>query len=353
MDILNYCFRRSREKIVKEYRLLMYYYELWEVLMAQFEYQGLPDTLPQEWIEAILLTNGTVGIGEYEGALYAAAGSYQGAINGYMPENYIAVIPSLGDMEGEAQASGAYDIKGAPNSTIVVGWNNASYTPELELIDVAQALCEGRTSEDINVIFSRLLRIPVVKDSKAKAVVESAIKAILEGKIEAVSSSLNLDELLNEGQQLEFLDLVDVKDVDKLQYLNQYMDNILKRFMRRHGFSMNITTKMAQQTNAEMHGADDYSMIYPMTQLKYRKQMCDNINRIFGEKYGINVSVEFSPLLKNAYDKVMNYIPDELNEKSVMTEPEEAEAIESEVKKDDEETNSDNGEAPDSESGSA
>ncbi|MBO7551346.1 MAG: hypothetical protein J6T62_07475 [Fibrobacter sp.] len=328
---------------------MMYYYQLWEIVMNQFEYKGLPESLPAEWIEAILLTNGTVGIGEYKGKLYAAAGSYMGDINGYIPSEYIAVIPAIGDMEGEAKASGAYDIKGKPNDTIVVGWNNTGYTPEFELLDTAQALCEGRTSEDINVIFSRLLRIPVVSDSKAKAVVESAIRSILKGDIEAVASSLKFDDLLEGQKQLEFLDLVDVKDVDKLQYLNQYMDNILKRFMRRHGFSMNITNKLAQQTNAEMHGADSFSMIYPLIQLKYRKQMIDNLNRIFGEKYGFEASVEFSELLKNEYDKVINYIPDELNEKEVMTDTDEQLSIEEKEGENNEE-DSDNSKASDSDS---
>lgn len=328
---------------------MMYYYQLWEIVMNQFEYKGLPESLPAEWIEAILLTNGTVGIGEFNGKLYAAAGSYMGDINGYIPSDYIAVIPAIGDMEGEAEASGAYDIKGKPNDTIVVGWNNTGYTPEFELLDTAQALCEGRTSEDINVIFSRLLRIPVVSDSKAKAVVESAIRSILKGDIEAVASSLKFDDLLEGQKQLEFLDLVDVKDVDKLQYLNQYMDNILKRFMRRHGFSMNITNKLAQQTNAEMHGADSFSMIYPLIQLKYRKQMIDNLNRIFGEKYDFTASVEFSELLKNEYDKVINYIPDELNEKEIMTDTDEQLSIEEKEGEQNEE-DSDNNESTDSES---
>ena len=186
-------------------------------------------------------------------------------------------------------------------------------------------------------------------DSKAKAVVESAIRSILKGDIEAVASSLKFDDLLEGQKQLEFLDLVDVKDVDKLQYLNQYMDNILKRFMRRHGFSMNITNKLAQQTNAEMHGADSFSMIYPLIQLKYRKQMIDNLNKIFGEKYGFTASVEFSELLKNEYDKVINYIPDELNEKEIMTDTDEQLSIEEKEGEENEE-DSDNSKTSDSDS---
>lgn len=320
--LYEYCFARAKERcaVMKEYRLLMYYIELWQVLMSQFEYEGLPESLPAEWIEGILISNGSVGIGERDGTLYCAAGGYIGQINGYLPERYVAQVPAIGQITGEAESPAAYDISGEPGKTIVVGWNNASHTPDFDLMDTAAALTEGRTSEDLNVIFSRFLRIPIARTSKEKAIFESAIKAVLEGRIEAVTSEIkSLSEIVNEtDEQVQFLDLVDVKEVDKLQYLNQYMDNMLKRFMRRHGCSMNITNKLAQQTNAEMHGADDYSMIYPVQQLHYRELMIDDLNRIFGEKYGFHASVRFSEILKNNYDKVVNYIPDELNEKGIV-----------------------------------
>lgn len=320
--LYEYCFARAKErcKVIKEYRLLMYYIELWQVLMSQFVYDGLPDSLPAEWIEGILISNGSVGIGERDGNLYCAAGGYIGQINGYLPEKYVAQVPAIGQITGEAESPAAYDISGKPGETIVVGWNNASHTPDFDLMDTAAALTEGRTSEDINVIFSRLLRIPIARTSKEKAIFESAINAILDGRVEAISSDIkSLSEIVNEcDEQVQFLDLVDVKDVDKLQYLNQYMDNQLKRFMRRHGCSLNITNKLAQQTNAEMHGADDYSMIYPLQQLHYRELMISDLNRIYGDKYGFNASVRFSDILKNTYDKVINYVPDELNERGIV-----------------------------------
>ena len=320
--LYEYCFSRAKERcaVMKEYRLLMYYIELWQVLMSQFEYEGLPESLPAEWIEGILISNGSVGIGERDGTLYCAAGGYIGQINGYLPEKYVAQVPAIGQITGDAESPAAYDISGEPGKTIVVGWNNASHTPDSDLMDTAAALTEGRTSEDLNVIFSRFLRIPIARTSKEKAIFESAIKAVLEGRIEAVTSEIkSLSEIVNEtDEQVQFLDLVDVKEVDKLQYLNQYMDNQLKRFMRRHGCSMNITNKLAQQTNAEMHGADDYSMIYPMQQLHYRELMISDLNRIYGEKYGFTASVRFSEILKNNYDKVVNYVPDELNEKGIV-----------------------------------
>jgi GrpB-like predicted nucleotidyltransferase (UPF0157 family) len=150
-----------------------------------------------------------------------------------------------------------------------------------------------------------------------------------------------LQTAVNGVPDRQFLDLIDVKDVDKLQYLNQYHDNILKRFMQRHGHAMQITSKLAQQTNAEMHGADDISMTIPLQELKYRKKLAEMLNKY----YELNVSVDFGELLKNNYDRIVNYVPDELNEKNVVSD--DVDTVESEVENN-ETTDSDNSEDTDS-----
>ena len=242
----------------------------------------------------------------------------------------------IGTLDGQAVSPGIYDTDNIGDKPIVVGWNNALMSPDIDIYDTAHTLAENRTSEDINLIFSRLLRIPIARNSKEKAIIDSAIKAIIDGKIEAVASDIkDLQTAVNGVPDRQFLDLIDVKEVDKLQYLNQYHDNILKRFMQRHGHAMQITSKLAQQTNAEMHGADDISMIVPLQELKYRKKLAEMLNKY----YELDVSVEFGELLKNNYDRIVNYVPDELNEKNVVSD--DVDTVESEVEND-EKTDSDN-----------
>ena len=311
-------FKSHKAKFTKDYRTAIYWLYLWQGALNAFEYKGLPDSLPAEYVEGILLTNGICGVGEHNGTLYATSGGYYGNINGYIPTKYKGAIQGIGSIDGDAISPAIYDIPDT-ESPVIVGWNNAMQAPDIDIYDTALALAEGRTSEDINIIFSRLLRIPIAKDSKEKAIIDSAIKAIINGNIEAVTSATkSLETEINGVSERQFLDLVDVKDTDKLQYLNQYMDNVLKRYMQRHGHAMQITSKLAQQTNAEMHGADDISMIYPLEQLKYRKRFIDDLNKYYGEKYNFNASVEFGELLKNNYDRVINYVPDELNEKGIV-----------------------------------
>ena len=312
-------FKENKAKWTKKYRETIYWEYLWSVIMDSFEWTGLPDSLPAEWIEGILCTNGIVGIGEIEGTLYASAGGYYGNVNGYIPTMYKGAVLGIGTIDGHAVSPAIYNLDDIGESPVIVGWNNALMSPDIDIYDTAQALAETRTSEDINLIFSRLLRIPIARNSKEKAIIDNAIKAIINGNIEAVASDIkDLQTAVKGTPDRQFLDLIDVKDVDKLQYLNQYHDNILKRFMQRHGHAMQITSKLAQQTNAEMHGADDISMIVPLQKLKYRRILADMLNEYYGEKYNFKCSVNFGELLKNNYDRIINYVPDELNEKEIM-----------------------------------
>lgn len=278
-------------------------FELMTDALSTFVYSDLPETLPAEWLEGYLITNGTVGVGKIGGELYCAAGGYCGNYNGYLPDHYRAEVINKGQIYGEW------------GKDIAVGWNNAIRTPDLDIWHTADMLTEVDISERIVTVFTRLLRIPKAKDDAEKEAIEEAIKALLKGDLTAVASSNTLQDLVGSASDADhFLDLVDPQQVDQLQYLNQYRDNLIKRYMQRRGHSMTITSKLAQQTNAEMHGADSYSMIYPLQQLHYRQLMCDEINRLFDT----SITVEFSELVKNNYDLVVNYVPDELNERGVI-----------------------------------
>lgn len=272
--------------------------DLFGLQCGQFVYKGLPDTLPAEYIELYLTINGTVAIGKVSDSsdLYAALGSYNGDYNGYLPQNYTAAVLGIGEITGKWFGA---------DKTIVVGKNNLQGAPEFDIPFTADVLTQIDISEAVNVIFSRLSRIPIADNDTQKAAIESAIKSIVKGDIYAVANrnvKSKFDEFL-EGTAKElsegrFVDLVDVDKINGLQYLNQYRDNVLKRFLSKRGYMIQTTSKLAQQTNAEIHGSDSYALLYPLEQLEQRKTMCDNINSL----YGLEVSVDFNPVLKKVYD---------------------------------------------------
>lgn len=276
--------------------------DLLNIQCSQFIYDGLPETLPQEFIEFYYAINGSIAIGKVSelgetSDIYVSVGSYNGDYNGYLPNSYTAAVTGLGEISGKWYGA---------DKTIVVGKNNLMGAPDFDIPFTAEVLSQVDISEKINVIFARLNRIPYADNDTQKAALESAIKSIIEGDPFAVANrniKNKFDEFLEGAQQDKdkFLDLVDVDKINGLQYLNQYRDNVLKRYLSKRGYMIQTTAKLAQQTNDELHGADSYSLLYPMEQLRQRQKTWSEVN----ELWGTNITVRFNPILEKVYQNYM------------------------------------------------
>lgn len=282
-------YTHMKTKCKKEFDDNIHLALLTNVMLTMFEYKNLPETIPQWLLETILITEGTAGITEFNGELYTGTGGFCGNVKNFMQAEYQITNVGIGSKQGKI------------GETFAVGFNNSIFAPDFFIMKTASVLTEIDVSERCNVLFSRFLRIPRVSDTKEKTAIENAVKAISDGRFETVISNNIIDDVLTgEYKNEKFLDLVDVKDVDKLQYLNQYRDNIIKRFFQIYGQGMQTTSKLAQQTTDELHGNDAVSLIIPYDKLKCRKKMCDNVNNIFGT----NITVDFSECWKDSVQEM-------------------------------------------------
>ena len=270
---------------------------LFNLHITQFVYDNLPDTMPAEFLELYLAINGTVAIGKVKelnnNEIYLAMGGYNGNYNGYLPKEYTAAVTGLGEISGKWYGS---------DKTIIVAKNNVQGSPEFDIPFTADVLSQVDISEANNVIFARMAKLPYADNDTQKSKIESAIHSIVQGDVFAVASrdvKNQFEEFLDtpraEGDK--FLDLVDPDKINGLQYLNQYRDNVLKRFLARRGYMIQTTSKLAQQTNAEIHGSDSYALLYPLEQLERRKEMCKAVNELFG----LDISVRFNDVLAKVY----------------------------------------------------
>lgn len=265
---------RMKPKCQKLFNHSIHWNNMFRLLLSRTEWDGLPDTIPEEFLKGFCIMNGTVGVGRAkDGNLYCFEGSYHGDINGYLPEKYQGALPNM-------QFDGLVDID------IAVGLNNATRTPDFDLWQYASILSEIDTSEKVNVLFSRFMRVPRAKDEKDRAAIVETITNIANGKIDAiVSNNIQADAraLLSDGSLSEpFLDLTDVDKVDKLQYLNQYRENIVKRFFQHYGQKSSVGTKLAQMTEAETSVGDSIPLIGLFEWLHYQEKLSEDMNRIFG-----------------------------------------------------------------------
>lgn len=295
-------YERMKAKRKKEFDSFNHFQNLLNILVTMFEWKNLPETIMPELLEKILITEGSACFGKINGAIYTGTGSYMGDIKNFLPVQYQFENVGIGHFEGEI------------GKECEVCWNNSLRYPDFIILQYANTLSEIDVSERCNVLFSRLLRIPRVKDTKEKAAIEESVKNILNGNFNAVISSNIQDTLLSDSEihpENRFLDLSDVSTVDKLQYLNQYRDNIIKRFFQMYGQGMQTTPKLAQQTTDELHGNDAVSLILPYDRLQQRKKFCERVNKLFN----LSISVDFSECFRESVEEMKETYSDGTKEK--------------------------------------
>lgn len=273
-------FEYMKNKTQNRVRYATYSNLLFNTMLDMFEWQNLPDTIPKRFLENILHTTGEVFISRINNKLIASHGTLSGEVDEYgLGTECIAVCP-----RGEAGGKRGKDI--------AYGINNDSATPDMLIYWIAHLLAECDKSITLNVIYSRLLKIPKVSSDKDKAMFEEILKKVMDGEPKAFASSDSLD--LELGAGTETFELTDANKIDKLPYLTQFFEDCLKRFYNFYGQPMQNQNKRAQSISDEIHGQDSVSFILPMQMLKCRQALCEEVNRIFGT----DISVDFSPVWK-------------------------------------------------------
>lgn len=295
-------YEHLKSKCKKNFDDFNHFQYLLLTLVSMFHWSGLPDTIKPEMLESVLISNGTAGVARFpDGGLYTGIGSYCGDYKNFLPTRYLITNAGIGEVEGVA------------GEQVAVCWNNAMRYPDTVLYQYSSILTEIDVSERCNVLFTRLLRIPRVSDSKEKTEIEECVKSMLNGNFTATTRKALQSELFaSDNPENRFFDLSDVDKVDKLQYLNQYRDNIIKRWFQMYGQGMQSTAKLAQQTTDELHGNDGVSMIIPLDRLAQRKKFCAEMNRLFGT----SVTVEFSDSYAESYEEMKETYSNGVKEKS-------------------------------------
>lgn len=255
-------------------------------LMSMFEYKNLPTSIPARFLEEYLIEQGTVGIGKIGQDIYACKGSPCGEVDAYGVGTSLTGATPIGSISGKI------------GTDVVLGINNSLMRGDYILSWYAHLISEIDLSMNANIINARLHPTPVAKDSKSKTVIDTVLNNMRDGKLESVVS----DNVLNEwtdNYDIPMLSLTNISNIEKIQYLSRFYDDTLKRFYNMYGHALQTQNKTAQQTTDEIHGMDSTSLVIPLDRLKCRKEMVDNINKLFDT----DISVDFSPTWKLNFER--------------------------------------------------
>ena len=191
------------------------------------------------------------------------------------------------------------------NKDIVVIYNNVIKSRDLLIERTAEQLSEVDISLKCNLINSRYSPIASCKNSKTRNILQKIFESIASGKPHAIVDS----DLLGSNKSIDVINVTDVTNSDKIQYLSHYRDDLTRWFYHNYGMSTYGSGKMAQQTADEINNQTNASMIIPYDRLYWRRKAVEELNN----KFGWDVDIIFSECWRMELERDKQILNDDCN----------------------------------------
>lgn len=182
---------------------------------------------------------------------------------------------------------------------IVLFYNTAYAKPDFNIYWLARMMGETDISIYKNIIYARYAPLLRVKSEKERKQMEDAIEKIVEGEVSTMVSDDTFEDLLANNQD-PIINISDVGNSDKIQYLSHLFQDFIKRFTMRYGCPISGVEKMAQQNNAEINGDVAYSWLLPIDMLNQAKEGCLRAKALWPE---LTIEAHFGTLHELMYIK--------------------------------------------------
>ena len=185
------------------------------------------------------------------------------------------------------------------DDNVVVIWNNLSHSCDINVGRFSKNATETWTSIKACLVGTRYNNIVSCSSEIEKKALDTAIENVEVGKPITITSD-NILGLSEDG--IKRISLTDVKDSDKIQYLDNHLTWLDRTFLNNYGLTTQGSDKIAQQTKDEINNGTLASWVEPISRLNERKRGFALVK----EKFGLDIPYKFSELWSNEYKKVIN-----------------------------------------------
>ena len=264
----------------KKYLLQSYIRYFLSRLQSMFIYTGLPDSIPQKWLENYLLTSGCcVWIKSSDGNLYVVGANIGGKPDVYyIPTECIVVNPYLPQEDNKTYIRDE-------NCVLMVNDTYAQgLMPMLE--KWCSLLCDVEISLGMSAILSRSSFMITACDDNTKNSAELWLKRLSEGSLGIIGESPllvgNQDHALSVNN-LSGADTTITNLIELEQYIKASLYNELGLQSNYNMKRESINSGEAQLTEDQLHPLID-------NMLDERRKALEKVNEMFGT----NISVEFN-----------------------------------------------------------
>ena len=265
-------------------------------ICSMFDYDGLPESVDEKFIEMYLSSNGSIAWTKVDDELVVIRGGRSGS-----PGNY-----GLGDQyKGTNDNSSTGTLTRTIGEDCVIGYNTSNMAPDFDCWFYADLLKEIEKSIKFNVRYARLAPILKANTSMKEEALRELLNNIDDGNMVNIITSNIVDDLLNDSSnQCEAINLTNVEDIKNIQYLIKSYEDILRIFHTKYGQAEQGSGKLAQQSVDEVNGSASASFVLALNKLKERQKMVNDVNAMFNT----SISVKFSPAWDMEYQRYINRV---------------------------------------------
>ena len=253
-----------------------------------FEYQGLPDTIPQRMLEMMLQINGFACFAKHNGKLYAFWGGLGGEPDEYYrPTKCVVSNPAL-------KFSDTFEI----GKDCVIVRNDSFLYGLIPLFSrYATAMVENDISFRMASINTRIEALLSAPDDATKKAAEKYLEDVEKGKLGVIAENAFLDGIKAQevGRTMRtFTDLIEYQQYLKASWFNEI------------GLNANYNMKREKLSTTESQMNNDALLPLVEDMLENRRKCLEEVNAMFGT----DISVEFA----SSWEKLIEEMEAESNQ---------------------------------------
>lgn len=258
----------------------------------QFKWNNVPDTMNSHFIESAV--NSGVAVAYY------VPDNVSATCKGFTvtPCAFIGV-PNQTGMTNRVITRGSdysLEIDLEKDNAVIIKNNDYMYSEYVNMLWFAEMLARTDESEKALIIWSKMHPI-----AKATTGIESAkLTEILKGIIEnddlynVISDNSKIVTGQPNSRDDSVLRLTDENAVEKMHFLSEFHYELIRRYCNLYNMPFRTTAKSAQNLESELHNTDIFSKMMNANRLECRQNAAAEMR----EKFGIDITVDFSELIK-------------------------------------------------------
>lgn len=274
------CFNKNTKKLNFAKSFLYWRNQLLSKCMRIFEWNGLPNYLPQKEIEIRLIFRGFGGFIKHTGKLFVTYGEMSG-VTEYADEFKIYTFAN-------PVFSG---VKRIGEDCVIID-NDSTRNPLYPLIErYAILLAHADLSLQAILINSRATGIIASKNQQQANNVREWYNALVDGKTLSIVDDESMDGLVN-AQGLRNVATQYPSSTSIKEYF-EVTQNLLKSFYNDIGIKMGIE-KRERMITEEVNNDEQRLLFNLNDMLESRKKACEDLKNIFGYDISVRLSKEFN-----------------------------------------------------------